>query len=371
VAFGSSVLTPETNDTYRRDSFGSASPGFGFRDSHYQASSEEFALLQRWDPGSEKSQNSSSGFALEGQDGLVGYSVGLEGEGTVKRPGFEAQLNAANEWNQSLAVRGDLSWSRLVNVQFKNQLIEQRDEEEQYIGDFLIGREPDTWRRNRINSSDITVGLLDDRLTSSTVLNSSRYTDSDKDGEYVGGYQLFQRLDFDVWRGEDTQFSIFGSYGEADKEYNDFALEEDEKKKKKNTFSDPGQADTKLGAKFGLGPTDITLVQTNSWNSEDSNGVQKTQYETSLGLDLNRFRGLLGDALGETFWNIAPDYAYASYGLGAVDVGPGSETEDRTTDISAGANWNWGSGYSYLGYWHSYYDNRQSRWRYLGQQMEL
>jgi hypothetical protein len=359
VALESSVLTPQSNDTFRRDSFGSASPGFGFRDSRYQASSEELALLQRWDPGSENLKKSSSGFAFEGQDGLVGYSVGFEGEGSVKRPGFEAPLNAANEWNQSLAVRGDLSWSRLANLQFKNQLIEQRDEEEQYIGDFLIGREPDTWRQNRISSTALTMGLLEDRLTSYTVLNTSRYTDSDLDDEYVVGYHLFQRMDLDVWRGEDTRLSVFGAYGEVDKDYNDFALEEDDKKKKKNPFSDPGQAGTKYGATFGLGPADLTLAQADSWDSGDSNGSHKTQYEASLGLDLNRFRGLLGDVLGESFWNIAPDYAYASYGFGAVDVGPGSETEDRTTDISAGANWNWGSGYSYLGYWHSYYDNRQ------------
>jgi hypothetical protein len=64
VASALSVMTPVTNDTSRRDSLGSASQGIGFRDSNYQASSEELALLQRWDPGSEKIQNSSSGFAL-------------------------------------------------------------------------------------------------------------------------------------------------------------------------------------------------------------------------------------------------------------------------------------------------------------------
>jgi hypothetical protein len=105
---------------------------------------------------------------------------------------------------------------------------------------------------------------------------------------------------------------------------------------------------------------DITLAQTDSWDDENSNGFQKTEYETKLGLDLNKLRGFTGESLGETFWNIAPDSVYASYGFGAVDIGSGSSTEDRTRDFSAGANWGWDGGYSYLNYRQSHYDNRQS-----------
>ena len=166
-------------------------------------------------------------------------------------------------------------------------------------------------------------------------------------------------MDLDVWRGEDTHLSVFGTYGEVDKDYNDFALDDDDKNKKKNPFSDPGQAGIKFGGTFGLGPADITLAQTDSWDAEDSNGSQKTEYETKLGFDLNNLRGYTGELFGESFWNIAPDSVYASYGFGAVDIGSGSGTEDRTTDISAGANWDWGNGYTSLSYWYSNYDNRQ------------
>ncbi len=109
----------------------------------------------------------------------------------------------------------------------------------------------------------------------------------------------------------------------------------------------------------GLGPADITLAQTDSWGAEASDETEINEREVTFGLNLNRLKGLLSGLFGDTFWNIAPDSIYASYGFGAVDAGPGSANEDRTTDISAGANWNWGNGYSYLSYWHSYYDNRQ------------
>ncbi len=353
---------PQSDDTSVLESSGVASRGFRFRGMTYRASSGELALLQRWDQNAEDLQKGGTNFALEGQDGLVGYSLGLEGEANVERTGANRGMIEADEWKQSFAAHGDLSLGKAANLQFKNQLIEQRDEDEEYIGSFLVRREPDAWRQNRISLSELTIGLLEDRLTSQTVLNTSRYTDSDLDGNYVVGYQLLQRLALDVWRGEDSRVSVFGAYGEVDQNFNESLYDDaDNIKKKMDAFSEPGQAGTRFGGTFGLGPADLTVTQTDSWDAENSDGSQKTAYETTLGLDVNRLRGLTGGLLGETFWNIAPDSVYLSYGLGAVDPHSGAATEDRTTNMSAGANWNWDSGYGYLSYWSSYYDNRQPR----------
>jgi len=316
----------------------------------YRPSSTERALLKRWSQSTVASQPGGNNRDVDGRVGLVGYSIGFEGE--TERPGSDRPLNNADEWQQSFAFRGDLSFSRLAKLQFRNELIEQRDEQTEYIGDFLIGRNSDQWRQNRINSSTLDIGFFDNRLTSKTVLNSSRYTSSDLDDKYTVGYQLLQALNLQILRGENTRLSIFGTYGEVDQNYNDFALDEDDKTKK-NPFSEPGQAGFKFGGTLGLGPADLTLAQTDSWDD----GSQTRTYEATLGLDLNRLRPLSSGLLGETFWKVAPDFVSLSYGVGTVDVGTG--IANRTRDVSASANWAWDSGYTYLGYWSSYYDNRQ------------
>ena len=361
VALSSSPISRQIADDTFSDVSRPVSSGFRLGGSTYKATSSELALLDRWNRHAENAQQDDMTLALKDQSGSVKYSFAFEGAASRDQPEAAPGLTATSEWNQFFAVQGDLSWSRLVNLQFKNELIDQRNQENEYIGTFKIGPEQDEWQQNRINSSTITIGLLDDRLTSNTVLNTSRYTDSELDGEYVTGYKLFQQMDLDVWRGDEMQLSVFGAYGQIDEDYNDFLLDDGgSHKKKKDPFSQPGQASMKVGGTIGVGPTDITLAQIDSWDAEDSNGVQKTEYETTLGLDLNNLISFTGEVLGEGFWNIAPDYVYASFGFGAVDMGSGTATEDRTEGMSVGANWNWSDGYGYLSYWQSYYDNRQS-----------
>jgi hypothetical protein len=235
-------------------------------------------------------------------------------------------------------------------------MVDQRDFTDEYIGSFLLSRNAAEWEENVINATTLNIGLWDERLRLMTNFDLSRYSASEMDERVVMGHRINQNMELDVLRGDDLSLTVFGAYGEVDQNHHDFGLDDDDKK---GPFSDPGKAATKYGGKIGLGPGSLTVESVTSWDADQSDSSVEQKYNAKVGLDLNDIRGRTGDLMGDVVWDILPDSVYVGYGFGAVDKGSGAATEDRTKDISAGANWDWGSGYSYLSYWSSYYDSRQ------------
>ncbi|MCZ6771088.1 MAG: hypothetical protein O7G83_03735 [Proteobacteria bacterium] len=280
------------------------------------------------------------------------YDVAAAGRSTQYRDDFENRVSFS----------GDAALSNGVYLKLTGETVESWNSGAEEIAGFRIG-ETGKWKKGTISDVRLSLGLLDDQLRLTTRQSFSRYMDFEMDRE-ESGQALVQRIEGDVWNSGKFSVGLFGEYAFTDLDYRDAEdLLEDKKinGKKDGEFLNPGRQAFEVGGKIGLGPVKLTLTGiSESAFAGKSDGLRETGYKAAVSLNVGSLRKSADGMFGDAVWSIAPSSLWMSFESRDIDrAGGGGLPDDRTSDYTIGASWNWNRASGSVSYWRSFYDNRQ------------
>ena len=274
---------------------------------------------------------------------------------------------------QISSMTGSAGYSDLAYLSVVNSIEDRIERGAEALG-FHIGEDFDDRERGQFITSEIMMGLFDDRVRLTRRMNMSRFftstsgTAAQNEYEYAyagdygeAGHAVLERIDVALWRSENFSLSVYGLRNTVDDAYQTFENRYEDKEA--DLLEAANRKTFKYGTTLDLGLVGLAFSNFSFDEVEpDDSDPQLSReygYEAGLSLDLKPVHQRLVHGFGGALSTVLPTSLWVSYGESQVQF-EAATTDDRKRDLSYGGTWAWGRGYGSASYWHSVYDGRQS-----------
>ena len=265
----------------------------------------------------------------------------------------QSQLVIGKElWRDAMAAEGVLPLASGAKVGVKADLVRSARATEDGPHN-LLGAAFD-WQQNTVASSELTLGLADDRVRMKTMQANSAWDSSDEDRTDRQGLAFLQRLDADLVRTDDWLVSSFVRYSQVDDDFDSDGLSREWPDRKERNWRV-----LSVGGTAGWGPLALTLSY-DQRQRLDTAGYREELYPAVLQIDIDDLRGRLNLGDDSHWWMLLPDSAWVSVTSGRADTGSGRHSEDRISEQGLGLSWNWQGSYASFEVWRYLYDSHEA-----------